>query len=289
MINMVKEYAGAQGFTARIGHSDTVDYLELAYLQALSIKTTQQTVSAYALLVDDISYNKITSKHREVFDEIVVVPGKWSFAKEWEVRNYSPWRHTIKVDVDLLFVTDIAHWWHSFEQWRKQVVLTSTVETFRGDVITSRWHRKLFDDNLLPDVYTALYYFKDGVDSAEFFSLCETISNNWNWFASEFMIKNTNPDPRDDEIFAIAAEIYGSDRCTIPDAAYPRIVHLKEPLNELPDSAPWYTQLAVELNQELWIGHYPQRLPIHYCSKGFATKEIVNHYEQNYRKLFSCN
>lgn len=289
MINMVKEYAGVRGFTARIGHSDTVDYLELAYLQALSIKTTQKNYNQYAVLVDEQTNLRISDKHRLVFDQIIVIPGEWSFAKEWEVRNYSPWKQTIKVDVDLLFVNDIAHWWHSFEQWRKQVVLTSTVETYRNEVIASRWHRKLFDENLLPDIYTALYYFKDGVDSAKFFSLCEAIGDNWQWFAEEFLIKNSNTAPRDDEIFAIAAEIYGTERCTVTDTAYPRFVHFKEPLNNLPPEEPWHNQIPVEFNNELWIGHYPQRLPLHYCSKSFAKKETIKHYEQNYRKLFNCN
>lgn len=289
MINMVKEYAGDRGFTATVGYSDSVDYLELAYLQALSIKTTQKSINQYALLVDEKTNSLITHKHRAVFDQIVVVPGVWNFAREWEVRNYSPWKRTIKVDVDVLFVNDIAHWWNSFEQWRKQVMLTCTVETFRSEVITDRWHRQLFDQNLLPDVYTALYYFKDGVDSAEFFSLCEMISNNWQWFAEEFLVKNSNPNPRDDEIFAIAAEIYGTERCTVPDAAYPRFVHFKEPLNQLPATQPWHKQLHVEFNPELWIGHYPQRLPVHYSSKSFANEEIIEHYEQNYRKLAGCN
>jgi hypothetical protein len=289
MINMVKEYTGDRGFTARIGYSETVDYLELAYLQALSIKTTQKNYNQYAVLVDEKTNQKITDKHLSVFDCVVVVPGDWSFAKEWEVRNYSPWKRTIKVDVDLLFVSDITSWWHSFEQWKKQVVLTSTVETYRNEVIVGRWHRQLFDENLLPDIYTALYYFKDGVDSAEFFSLCESISNNWQWFAEEFLIKNSNPAPRDDEIFAIAAEIYGTERCTVPGAAYPRFVHFKEPLNEMPASKPWHDQIPVEFNPELWIGHYPQRLPLHYCSKSFAKKETIEHYEQNYRKLLNSN
>lgn len=282
-INMVKEYSGNRGFVASVAHNDNADYLAQAYLQALSIKTTQQNEHNYAVIVDQTTANRIETKHQNVFDCIVVDPEPWSFAQEWRVRNLSPWKRTVKVDADMLFVNDIGHWWNSFE--KRRVLFTSTVENYKSEIITSRWHRKLFDLNHLPNIYTAFYYFRDGPESAEFFELCAEISSDWDWFANEFLIKNNDPVPRDDEIFSIAAEIYGVEKCTLPGAAYPRFVHLKEPLNSLPVEKPWHKQLHVEHNKDMWIGHYPQRLPIHYTSKTFATEELINHYEQNYRKL----
>jgi len=284
MINMVKEYSGNRGFTTTVGHSDSVDYLELAYFQALTIKTTQQNENNYAIIADKQTLNRIENKHQDVFDVIVELPGKWDFAREWEVRNLSPWKRTVKLDSDLFFVNDISNWWNSFENWK--ILLTTEVENYRGETITSRWHRKLFDDNRMPDVYTAFYYFRDGVESADFFTLCAEISKDWKWFAREFLIKNDNPHPRDDEIFSIAAAIYGIENCTLPGGAFPRFVHFREALNDLPVDAPWHEQLHVEHNDQLWIGHYPQRLPIHYISKSFVTPELINQYEQNYKQLF---
>lgn len=284
-INMVKQYSGNRGFVTTVANNQEVDYLQQAYLQALSIKTTQTGENNYAVIVDKQTADRIEPKHEQLFDVIVVDPEPWSFAQEWRVRNLSPWKRSIKLDADMIFVNDIGHWWNSFENWR--VLLTTTVEDYRGKPITSRWHRELFDINHLPNIYTAFYYFRDGPESAEFFELCAEISLNWNWFANEFLIKNDNLNPRDDEIFAIAAEIYGVERCTLPDAAYPRFVHFKEPLNSLPIGKPWHDQLHVEYNEELWIGHHPQRLPLHYTSKTFATKELINQYEQNYRKLMA--
>jgi hypothetical protein len=282
-INMVKEYSGNRGFVASVADNSHTDYLAQAYLQALSIKTTQHSERNYAVIVNQETANRIEPKHEKIFDRIIVNPDTWSFSQEWRVRNLSPWKRSIKVDADMLFVNDIGHWWNSFEKWR--VLFTSVVENYKSNVITSRWHRALFDLNHLPDIYTAFYYFRDGPESAEFFELCAEISDNWDWFANEFLIKNDNPTPRDDEIFSIAAEIYGVEKCTLPGAAYPRFVHLKEPLNTLPAGKPWHDQLHVEHNSDLWIGHYPQRLPIHYTSKTFATNELIEHYEQNYRKL----
>lgn len=281
-INMVKEYSGNRGFIATVAHSNSCDYLAQAYLQALSIKTTQHSEKNYAVIVDQATANRIESKHEEIFDSIVTSTEPWDFSQEWRVRNLSPWKRTIKIDADMFFVNDIGRWWNSFENWR--VLFTSTVEDYKSNVITSRWHRQLFDANHLPDIYTAFYYFRDGPESAEFFELCAEISENWKWFASEFLVKNDNPIPRDDEIFAIAAEIYGIEKCTLPGAAYPRFVHFKEPLNGLPAETLWHKQLHVEHNENIWIGHHPQRLPVHYVSKTFITDELIDLYEQNYRK-----
>jgi hypothetical protein len=280
MISTVKEYSGNRGF---VSTACGADYLRMAYLQALSIKTSQSIEKNYAVIVDTATAPMVEDKHRQVFDCIITIDGAWNFAREWEVRNLSPWKRTVKVDADMLFINDITHWWDSFEQHR--VLLTTTIEDYKGTPITSRWHRQLFDTNHLPDIYTAFYYYRDGNESTEFFDLCAKISNEWPWFASEFLVKNDNPDPRDDEIFAIAAEIYGVERCTLPGAAYPRFVHFKEPLNSLPSGKPWHEQLCVEHNCELWIGHHPQRLPIHYIHESFATDKLIEHYEQNYRKL----
>ena len=283
MINMVKQYSGNRGF---ISTAIGADYLRMAYLQALSIKTTQRSESNYAVIVDKETADLIEPKHKDVFDVIVTLNGDWNFAREWETRNLSPWKRTIKLDADILFVNDISHWWNSFENHK--ILFTTDVENYKGAVITDRWHRKLFDLNHLPNIYTAFYYFRDGVESAEFFKLCAEISREWNWFANEFLIKNDNPNPRDDEIFAIAAQIYGVEQCTLPGAAYPRFVHFKEPLNSLPPDKPWHEQLHIEYNDQLWIGHHPQRLPIHYINESFADDKIINQYEQNYRKLNQC-
>lgn len=285
MINLAKEYAGSQGYVSKIGFNEHVDYLNLAYLQALSIKTTQSRIKNYAVLIDEKLNQQLEEKHRKVFDEVVVIPEEWSFAREWQVRNYSPWRKTVKLDADLIMSRDISHWWDYFDQW--SLLFTTTVENYKGDEITSRWHRKLFDVNSLPNIYTAFYYFKDDLKTADFFALVRDISNDWNWFAKEFLIKNSDPTPRDDEIFSIAAGIFGEENCTLPNAAFPRFVHLKEALNDLPNSLPWHQQLHYENNNnEIWIGNYLQYLPVHYCDKNFATQDVIEKYEQNYRKLF---
>lgn len=281
----IKNYAGESGYVSRVGHNDDVDYLEQAYLQALSIKTTQVN-NNYALIADDATLARLEPRHLRVFNEIVHAPGAWGWDREWETRKLSPWRRSIKLDTDVILPASIDAWWDIFANHR--VLFPTRVETFRGDTITARHHRQLWDDNDLPDIYTAFYYFDDqGVDSAEFFDIARQVSEHWAWFGTEFLRNNWDPTPRDDEIFSIAAAIYGESRCTLPGATVPAFVHMRESLQALPTDLPWHEQIHTELRDQLWIGHYPQRLPFHYISKTWPTQETIAHYERNYEKLLA--
>jgi hypothetical protein len=70
-----------------------------------------------------------------------------------------------------------------------------------------------------------------------------------------------------DEVFAIAARIYGVERCTI-DNTIPSFVHMKNTLQDIPKDDHWYNYVYHEASQQA-IGHFKQTLPIHYCDKDF--------------------
>ena len=57
-----------QGFLT-IAQNSTVDYLRLAYVQAMSIKLTMPG-SEYAVIVDQKTNQQITDSHKKVFDYI---------------------------------------------------------------------------------------------------------------------------------------------------------------------------------------------------------------------------
>lgn len=271
---------GSKGYTVTVSNGE-FDYLEMAYCQALNIKHTQN-INNYAAIIDKKTFEQIQDRHRLVFDFIIVVD-HWGFDREWQVKNLSPWKQTVKLDVDILFPRSIDHWWNWFEKY--DVLFANTIRDFRGEKITSRWHRQLFDINLLPDIYTAFYYFKESNITTEFFKDVYSISTNWNWFANEFLIKNIDPTPRDDEIFSLAVLLNGEENFVCPTSVIPQFVHLKESLNALPSNIPWHEQIYFENNDhEFWIGHYRQMWPIHYCSKTFNIKELIDYYERNNQK-----
>lgn len=274
-----REFKDQQGYiTFALGEK----YLKLAYAQALSIKATQG-IKNYAVIIDKITEKSI-DKYSHVFNEIIVIdyePSDWDMSQHWRVFFLTPWRETVMLDADIIFTSPIDHWWNVMRL--RDVCLTHEIKDFREDTITSRRHRKLFDENLLPDVYAGFMYFRYTQFTMEFFALVKEITQNWNWIAKEHLTKNEDSRIRLDELFSLATRIFGIQNVTLPYPV-PTFVHGKEALWGLSEQQQWYKQLFVELNDNLLVGHHIQRLPFHYHHKEWITDDIIRQLERNYEK-----
>ena len=277
-----REFKDQQGYiTFAFGKK----YLELAYAQALSIKTTQR-INNYAIIIDNSNKDEV-SKYSHVFDQVIHLnydSSGWDMSQHWKVFSLTPWKETVLLDADILFTKSVDHWWDSMRL--RDVCLTKEVKDFREDVITSRRCRKLFDENLLPDVYAGFTYFRYSQLATEFFFLIRMIYANWEWIAKEHLIKNEDTTIRIDEAFALATRMIGIQHVTLP-TSIPTFVHGKETLWKLSEQQPWHEQLFVEFNEDTTlIGHYPQRLPLHYHHKEWITDDIIRQLERNYSKSY---
>ena len=90
---------------------------------------------------------------------------------------------------------------------------------------TARQYRRVFDANNLPDVYNAITYWRRSETAKEFFGWVGNIFANWAEFRK--LIKFPDETPSTDLVYAMAAEIMGADRVTMPFSTYPKIVHMK--------------------------------------------------------------
>ena len=234
------------------------DYLPYAYRLAKSIKANNK-IANVSVIVDAA----VDPVYSDVFDKILLVdkhPNK--FWTETQVCKLSPYKQTIKIEADMIVPQSIDNWWDILDQ--KNVVLTNHVKTYWGDTVTNRSQRKLFDDNNLPDIYSGIYYFRYSKESYQFFKLVNEIFENWNWFKNN--LKNCRyEEPVTDEVFAIAAEIFGIENCTINNSI-PSFVHMKNTLQDIPSDDNWYNYVMYEPAQQA-IGMYKQYYPIHYCDK----------------------
>ena len=70
---MFNEKVDPQGWLTFAQNSDTVNYVNQAYLLALSIKRTC-AINKFAVVVDTESAKTITPKQRKVFDYVIEVP-----------------------------------------------------------------------------------------------------------------------------------------------------------------------------------------------------------------------
>ena len=145
------------------------------------------------------------------------------FANDWQVLRASPYRQTIKLEADMLIASPIDHWWAMFEH--RDVVISTGCRDFYDQPATSRYYRKFIDDNHLPDVYNAITYWRLSATAQEFFDLVRSIFEHWSDYKQ--LVKFPEDAPSTDFVYAMAAQIMGPERVTIPFASYPNIVHMK--------------------------------------------------------------
>lgn len=280
-----------RGFFTFVQNTKDTNYLELAYVQCMSIKLTQQT-SKYAIAIDAATREQLRDVHFEAFDYIIDIPDDeavndtWKLANEWKAWWLTPFKETIKLDCDVLFPKSIDHWWDML--CRKEVFFTSQVMMYDGNIATDRSYRKLFDDNHLPDVYSGLFYFRFGQESLQFFECARTIFYNWDYIKSHVLKNCRDPKPTTDVVYGLAASILGEEKFIIPGASYPTFVHMKPALHKWGISDKWHKKVYGDIDgTDILIGFTKQMYPVHYHEKEFVTEEIINHYEQQFKQLRS--
>jgi len=278
----VTAHQAQQGFLT-IAQNSQVDYLRLAYLQAMNIKLVMPG-SQYAVLVDAETMTKVTEQHRKVFDYVILMEqdhakdSSWKLSNEWQVFYLTPFKETIKLESDLIFPRGISHWWTTFRL--RNIVLSQGCRNYQQQLSGVRSYRKLFDDNQLPDVYNGLMYFRYTSDAAEFFWLAEKIFDHWPHVRDHVLKNCRDEDPTTDVVYALAAKTLGVERCTLPGVDFINFVHMKPDINGFPRHTPWYKTVICESSVPMVrINNINQYHPLHYHDKHWATDELIKEYE----------
>lgn len=165
--------------------------------------------------------------------------GGW--ANDWQMFQISPYRQTIKLEADMIATSPVDHWWTLFEL--RDVVVSQGCRDFRDRPAQSRFYRRCLDVNNLPDVYNAITYWRLSATAQEFFNLVRAIFENWDQFSRT--IKFAESAPSTDVVYAMAAEIMGTERVTLPQGLGPTIVHMKRHINGL-QTEDWTQELIWE-------------------------------------------
>jgi len=272
-----------QGFMTIAQNIPNENYLDLAYVQAMSIKLSMPG-SLYAVAVDEYTKTQLTDNHRKVFDYIIPIEQdfakdeQWKLSNEWQVFYLTPFKETIKLESDIVFTRSITHWWDSFRL--KNIVLSQGCKNYFGDTSNIRNYRKVFDDNELPDVYNGLMYFRYSQESSEFFQLAETIFKNWKYI-NDYLLKNSrDADPTTDVVYALAAKIFGVEKCTLPGLDFINFVHMKPAINGFTNNNSWHNLVLSETDLPMIrINNINQYYPVHYYAKDWVTEELIKEYE----------
>jgi hypothetical protein len=235
--------------------TDSVDYLSCAQQLAQSIRQCQPNANISAITVKRCS--------DPVFDHVIPLPygDQGGYANDWQCFSASPYRQTIKLEADMIIASDIQHWWSIFEH--RDVVISTGCRTFYDEPATSRYYRKAFDANHLPDVYNAITYWRLSDTAREFWDLVRNIFEHWAEYRR--LLKFPDDAPSTDLVYAVAAHIMGAERVTLPTGMSPTIVHMKRHIQPI-HTSDWTKELVWERNP-FRINTVAQSGAVHYHIK----------------------
>ena len=271
------------GYLIVISTSDEVDYLELAYGLALSIKHTQKPgYDQVALVTDDIEAVKELNSSW-VFDHII----KWDQETFWDGRSWmdqlTPFDNTVCLDADMLFLRDYSHWIDYFIA-NTELYVTNKSYNYRGEIIDSDEYRRAFTKNDLPNLYSLYTFFKKDSELArEFFTLGRYIIKNPTEFSNTFLSEYRPKVVGTDEAFALSSKLLDIQDEISYELEFPKVVHMKPLLQNWPWPAnAWSDHIGFYLNRkgQLKLGNYQQYDIVHYVEKDKINKEMINILEE---------
>ena len=271
------------GYLLIVSEHDTVDYLNLAYALAISIKNTQKPGYDRVALVIDNKEKVNQLKSSWVFDHVV----EWDQETFWDGRSWmdqlSPFDATVCLDVDMLFMRDYSHWIDYFLE-NCDLYVANKSYTYRGELVYDPYYRKAFIKNNLPNLYSFYTFFKkDSAISKDFFELGRQIIKNPVEFTNTFLTEHKPKILGTDEAFALSAKILDiQDQIAYP-LEFPRVVHMKPMIQNWPWPADaWSDHIGFYLNKqgELKLGNYQQLDIVHYVEKDKINAEVISILEE---------
>lgn len=245
-----------RGYLVVAQNIGTIDYVACAIQLARSIRKFHPDAKI-ALLTDSTDKSDAFDYHVAFAHPLSDNP----YANDWQGFGASPFRQTIKLEADMVVASEIDHWWTMLEH--RDVVISTGARDFYDQPATSRFYRKIFDSNNLPDVYNAITYWRLSETAQQFFQLVHSIFEHWAEYKT--LLKFPDEIPSTDLVYAMAAQIIGPELVTMPFATYPQIVHMKRHM--IPThSEDWTQELTWEYNP-LRINTVAQWGAVHYHVK----------------------
>ena len=233
-----------RGYLIPAINTDTVDYVSCAEQLADSIRQHHPKANITILTKEQLPNGD-----------------QGGFANDWQCFAASPYRQTIKLEADMVIASSIDHWWTMLEH--RDVVISTGARDFYDQPAESRFYRKVFDANNLPDVYNAITYWRVSSTAQEFFRLVRNIFENWAQYRT--LLKFPDEVPTTDLVYAMSAQIIGQELVTLPFTSYPKIVHMKRHM--IPTQTHNWTQELVWESDPLRFNTVAQWGAVHYHQK----------------------
>ncbi len=275
------------GYLIIVSENKNANYHQLAHALALSIKKTQPLgYDNVAIATDSKDWMPVLHSIW-AFDKVIF----WNKETHWDGRSFmdeiTPWDQTVCLDADMLFLNDYSHWVDKLRDIAPLHIATKAL-TFRGNLVTSNFYRKIQELNNVPSVYSAYTYFdKHNEDVKKFFKLVKFITKYPVEFRNVILDIDNGAVLGTDEIFGLAIKLLGLTELATVNLPFPRIVHMKSEIQDCYSlSDKWTNELSFCFDRDasLKIGNYEQTDIVHYVQKSLIGIDEINTYKRIIRK-----
>lgn len=245
-------------------------YAKMAEKLAESIKQTQSNGLGLSIITDE-------TVDPTLFDHVIPMPSQdLAEGQDWKIHNrvffydLTPYEETVILDADMLFLSDVSHWWKLFESY--DLLLTNKVKTYRNTWVVNSPYRKTFRANQLPDVYSAFTYFKKSEVAHEFFKVVKQIIVDWDRWTIQFAPIARQKFPSIDLSMSIALKVLDLEHTATTVLDFPTFTHMKTKCQGWKNAPVDWTKLVGvyrHKNGNIEIGSYQQTGILHYVNKDF--------------------
>lgn len=251
------------------------NYVAQAELLARSIKKTQSEVTSISVITDQDIKSPLFEHVIPLPDYALQTDSKWKIHNRVFNYDLSPYDETVMLDADMVFLTDVSHWWKHLA--KHELLITDKVKTFRDEWVNESQnpYRQCFIANQLPNMYSAFAYFKKTPKAKEFFDLLKVIVANWDEWSTAYAANQRQTWASLDLAMAIAAKVLDYQDITAP-VSYPYFTHMKGRCQGYATiSDRWSDVLGYNIGEDyLRIGAHVQTGILHYYEKDFVHGDI---------------
>jgi hypothetical protein len=246
-----------RGFVIMAQDTEKVSYTNCAKALELSIKKVMPNANVTIITSDMLPHGDTGG-----------------YTNDWQVYEASPYDETIKLEADMIIPRSIEHWWDILSV--NDVVVSTAIRNFKGELSDCRVYRKFIDENMLPDTYNSITYFKKSETAKLFYTVVRDIFENWEEYKA-ILKCNPNEEVSTDWVYAIACHIVGIEKTTLPNFNEMSMIHMKQYVNGIP-SEDWTKTLVYEVMPNIVrVNTYPQLYPFHYHIKSFSDKILESY------------
>lgn len=264
------------GYFTIANNTQDTDYIRLAYAMALTIKLTQPqgfNSISIASQTPEVIHNL---KMSWVFDTVIAYEGPKGMNSRSRVYQHTPYKETVFLDSDFLFLNDVSHWWPFMRQ--HDLYVATRPMTFRGGTMENKYYRDVFVKNNLPDFYSGWLYFKQSRETTKFFRVLEALTDNPELWKEQLTGYKFESIPTDEACALTAKMLDIVEDMSNPNVPFPRITHMKSFSQGLGSNEVWTDTIPFYYDSDMnvKIGPYAQTDILHYTKKDLLTDNFIS-------------